>query len=92
MGLFSRKSPPPEPKRMVFMVRHDRELQIIEALKSQAGWYVEHIAGDFSLLLPGGKTVGRNGVASWFPHSGWPEDCLSQFDELKSQLANELRE
>lgn len=77
---------------MVFLVRHDSELQITEAQKSQAGWFVEHVAGDNSLLLPGGKTVGRSGYKSWLPHSGWPEDCLSQFDELKNKLANELRE
>lgn len=93
MGLFSRKPKPPESvklaPRTVFLVKHDRWLELHAAQQCDSGWYVELSTNNNVLLLPGGKVISTSLVEAWLPHRGWPADVGDQFTKLKEALANE---
>lgn len=75
--------------RTVFLVKHDKWLELHKAQESNSGWYVELSTGNNVLLLSGGKVVGTSSVQAWFPHQGWPSEVEDQFSKLKESLANE---
>jgi hypothetical protein len=68
------------PRRKVWLIMHDGDMQIATATKNEAGWFARWIknADQWSQLLPDGSVRGTGLVKGWRPHTGWSGDDFFQ--------------
>jgi hypothetical protein len=87
-SFFKKRRSVPLAPRTVFLIKHDKWLELHTAEESNSGYYVKLSESSHILLLSGGRVIGSSLVIGWLPHLNWPADCRDQFDKLKENLAN----